>query len=186
MATMNNNCTEKEIWKDIKLTEYATARYAVSNLGRVKNKRTGNIFRPHPRNRKMKYPAVSLQIEPGVQKTFFVHRLVAVEFLPNPENLPEVNHKDQNKQNPRLDNLEWCSRKYNINYGDCIERIVAGQMDHPPEFLCLENGKIYRNQCQAARELGVFQENINMVLNGKRNHTGGYHFVWLYKLEAEP
>ena len=49
-----------------------------------------------------------------------------------------------------------------------------------------ENGKIYKNQCQAARELGLDPKNINKVLNGKRNHTGGYHFVWLYKLEAEP
>ena len=179
---MNNNCIEKEIWKDIKLTEYATARYAVSNLGRVKNKRTGNIFKPHPRNRKMKYPAVSLQIAAGVQKTFCVHRLVATEFLPNPKNLPEVNHKDQNKENPRLNNLEWCSRRYNVNYGDCIDRIVAGQMDHSPEFLCIENGQIYKNQCQAARELGLRSEKINLVLNGKRNHTKGYHFVWLYKL----
>lgn len=181
---MGNNHTEKERWKDIRLNEYTKTRYQVSNKGRIRNKKTGHIFKPSLR-RRGDYPAVGLQIGDGAQKTLSVHRIVAVEFLPNPENLPEVNHKDQNKENPKLDNLEWCSRKYNINYGDCIERIVAGQMDHPPEFLCLENGKIYRNQCQAARELGLFQENINMVLNGKRNHTGGYHFVWLYKLETD-
>ena len=109
------------------MTEYATARYAVSNLCRVKNKRAGNIFRPHPRNRKMKYPAVSLQIEAGVQKTFLVHRLVAVEFLPNPENLPEVNHRDQNKENPEVSNLEWCSR--------LTHRSVSLEKDSPCRYL---------------------------------------------------
>ena len=182
---MSKNCTEKEIWKDVKYNEYTKTRYQVSNHGRIRNKKTGHIFTSTLR-RKGDYPAVGLQIGDGAQKTLSVHRIVAIEFLPNPTNLPEINHKDQNKLNPGLDNLEWCDRKYNVNYGDCIDRIIAGRMDHPPEFLCVENGKIYRNQCQAARELGVFQENINMVLSGKRNHTGGYHFVWLYKLEAEP
>lgn len=181
---MGNNHTEKERWKDIRLNEYTKARYQVSNKGRIRNKKTGHIFTPTLRKRG-DYPAVGLQIGAGEQKTLSVHRIVAIEFLPNPTNLPEINHKDQNKLNPDLDNLEWCSRYYNLHYGDCIDRIIAGRMDHPPEFLCLENGKIYKNQCQAARELGLNQGKINMVLNGKRNHTGGYHFVWLYKLKTE-
>ena len=181
---MSKNCTEKEIWKDIKFNKYTKARYQVSNKGRIRNKKTGHIFKPSLR-RRGDYPAVCLQVGSGEQKTLSVHRVVAIEFLPNPTNLPEVNHRDQNKENPEVSNLEWCSRSYNLHYGDCIDRIVTSQLDHPPEFLCIENGKIYKNQCQAARELGVFQENINMVLNGKRNHTGGYHFVWLYKMKTE-
>lgn len=179
------NVTEtEEIWEDIKITNYTAERYQVSNMGCVRNKKTGHIFKGCPRSRKIKYSSVSLQIAAGVQKNYFIHRLVAETFLNNPNNLPEVNHKDQDKSNPRLDNLEWCSRSYNLHYGNCIERIISGQMKHPPEFLCVENGKIYNNQSQAARELGLFPESVNMVLNGKRKHTRGFHFVWLYIIDG--
>lgn len=98
---MSKNYKEKEIWKDVKYNEYTETRYQVSNYGRIKNKRTGHIFTPTLRKRG-DYPAVGLQIGAGEQKILSVHRIVAIEFLPNPENLPEVNHKDQNKENPRL------------------------------------------------------------------------------------
>ena len=52
-----------------------------------------------------------------------VHRLVAMTYLPNPDNLPEVNHKDENPSNPHVSNLEWCTREYNINYGTALQRM---------------------------------------------------------------
>lgn len=58
----------------------------------------------------------------GIPKAFAVHRLVAQAFIPNPNNLPQVNHKDENPSNNNVNNLEWCDAKYNINYGTCIER----------------------------------------------------------------
>ena len=61
----------------------------------------------------------------GIAKTFQVHRIVATHFLENPYELPEVNHKDENKTNNHADNLEWCDRIYNQNFGTAIERMVA-------------------------------------------------------------
>ena len=56
-------------------------------------------------------------------KTKYIHRLIAEAFIPNPNNLPVVNHKDENKLNSSIDNLEWCTYEYNRNYGTCIERM---------------------------------------------------------------
>lgn len=171
--------TEIEIYKSITYNSYTRKRYEVSNLGHVRNKITGkiltNIARPH-------YASVILQIGNGRQKSFYVHVLVAESFLPNPKGLPEINHKNQDKMDPRLNNLEWCDRRYNMTYGDVIDRIIAGQMDHSPEFLCLETGMIYRNQAQAARDLGVCRGNINSVLAGRRHSAGGLTFRWLYQI----
>lgn len=85
--------------------------YYVSNLGQVKNKH-GRILKPAIRNG---YCRVYLK-----DKWYPVHRLVAMAFIPNPDGLPEVNHKDFNKFNNCVDNLEWCTRKYNTRYGNFI------------------------------------------------------------------
>lgn len=58
----------------------------------------------------------------GVGRTELKHRLIAKAFIPNPNNLPEINHKDENKENNSIENLEWCDRKYNMNYGTCVKR----------------------------------------------------------------
>ena len=97
--------------------------YEVSNTGRVRSldryvKTCYGSYRLHkgkvlsPGIRPDGYLVVSLQY-----RMFRVHRLVAEAFLPNPDNLPQVNHKDEDKSNNRVDNLEWCDSKYNNNYG---------------------------------------------------------------------
>lgn len=111
----------EEIWKDIEGYE---GKYQVSNLGNVRSldyrntKMTRNL-RPKLR---ANYLFVRLQKQ-GIGKCPMVHRLVAKAFIPNPNNYPEVNHKDENKHNNRADNLEWCTRSYNITYGTTIDRI---------------------------------------------------------------
>lgn len=121
-----------EIWKDIPGYE---GMYQVSSLGRVKslprqvwspNNHTymnwpGRILKPGKQGRRVKYLGVSL-CKNGTAKRFLVHRLVAVAFLPNPDNLPWINHKDLNGLNNCVDNLEWCDPPYNNSYADRVER----------------------------------------------------------------
>lgn len=105
---------EIEIFKDIEFNPYTKARYKVSTFGRVISKKTGEELKPYIRSG---YPTVMLHISAIKRKHFPLHRLVAITFLPNPFQFPQVNHKDQDKLNPHLNNLEWCTAKYNINYG---------------------------------------------------------------------
>ena len=88
--------------------------YEVSNTGQIRSLKRNIILRP--KKEPTGYLRCNLSLNKNV-KTFSIHRLVAQAFLPNPDNLPEVNHKDEDKTNNRVENLEWCNHKYNMNYG---------------------------------------------------------------------
>ena len=108
---------ENEVWKIMK----EHSNYEVSNLGKIKNKKTGRIRKTSINNKGYEQFIVYIDKKP---KTFYVHRVVANNFLKNFNNLPEVNHKDENKLNNCVDNLEWCDGCYNLHYGTRIERII--------------------------------------------------------------
>lgn len=110
---------KKEIWKDILGCE---GLYQVSNFGRVKSFKFGKERILKPGTNKYGYLIVIL-CKNGKVKHFYVHRLVAEAFIPNPHNYPCVNHKDECKTNNNVNNLEWCTYTYNNNYGTKIERI---------------------------------------------------------------
>lgn len=124
----NDTFYNNEIWKDIKGYE---GYYQISSFGRVRGldryvkqgDRTimlkSKILKP--RYDSGKYLRVILT-KNAIAKGFSIHRLVAQHFIPNPDNLPEVNHKDEKKENNNVDNLEWCTSKYNTNYGTRTER----------------------------------------------------------------
>lgn len=117
-------------------------------------------------------------------KNHSIHRLVAEAFIPNPENLPEVNHKDENKVNNAADNLEWCNKKYNINYGNgAMTRNIKNRergisMSIPVK--CVETGIVYPSISEASRQTGVGQKEIIGVCKHKPHYktAGGYH--WKY------
>lgn len=92
--------------------------YEIDDVGTVRNLKTGRILKPFCKtSRGSSYLCVFLYNEAG-RKQFLVHRLVAQSFIPNPENLPQINHIDEDSHNNHVSNLEWCTPKYNVNYGD--------------------------------------------------------------------
>lgn len=158
-----------EIFKDIE----GYKGYQVSNYGNVKSlnyNRTGKEKILKPTKNSDGYLQVSLHKD-GKRKTCKVHRLVAQTFIENPNNLPQVNHKDENKQNNNVENLEFCDSQYNINYGTRNEKISK-------QVMCVETGVVYPSTMEVQRELGFFQTHITLVCNGKRNTA--YKFHWCY------
>lgn len=97
--------------------------YIISDEGFVKNISTNHIVNPWLNDNGYYYVTLNLD---GVRKNYRIHRLVAQLFIPNPNNLPQVNHKDGNKKNNRADNLEWCNNSYNQNHAIALGLIPTG------------------------------------------------------------
>lgn len=132
----------EEIWKDIAGYE---GLYEVSNLGRVKSLITNKILKPSFDGKK-NYLFVGLYKKGVKTKLINVHRLVAMAFIPNPNNYPQVNHIDENKINNRADNLEWCTIKYNSNYGNAKKNMIASRRRNNNMGLVAMKGLATRNK----------------------------------------
>lgn len=117
----------------------------------------------------------------GTEKVRKIHRLVALTFIPNPDKLPQINHKDENKKNNCVDNLEWCTMKYNNNYGTHNERL-AKTKGQP--VLCIETGIIYGSLADAERKTGTFKSSIYRVCKGLQNTAGKCHWEYVDRPES--
>ena len=106
----------EKIWKPIIGYENL---YKINNYGKVLSLRSNKILKPN--NNGIGYFIIQL-CKNGKRKNYLIHRLVAEHFLDNPNNLPEVNHKDEDKSNNFVNNLEWCKHKYNMNYKQLQKR----------------------------------------------------------------
>lgn len=170
-----------EIWKDIKGYE---GLYQVSNWGRIKSIRFGKerIMKLCPDRYGYLYIVL---YKNNIKKAYRVHRLVAEAFIDNTDNLPCVNHKDENKQNNNVENLEWCDAKYNLNYGTRNERISKNRdisKQSKPVLQYTLDGQFVREWLsakQAEIEGGFNQGNIWMCCRGKRKYH--HNFTWRYK-----
>ena len=97
--------------------------YEVSDDGLVRNVKTKRILKEDIKKKRSRYSyALVYLYNHGKRRITSVHRLVAEAFIPNPQNLPQINHKDENSLNNKVENLEWCTAKYNINYGTLPQR----------------------------------------------------------------
>lgn len=184
----------KEIWKSVEGFE---GLYEVSNLGRVRSldrevRNRGGIAVKRgkilsPKNVNTNYKAVNLwKKNKGYMR--LVHRLVAIAFLPNPENLPQVNHKDEDPSNNNVNNLEWCDSAYNANYGTAIARRSAKTKGVPrpqngkPIAQYTKDGrlvKIYLTAMEAARALTADNSSICHCANGAYKSSYGYVWRWV-------
>ena len=189
----------KDEWKDIKNYENI---YKVNKNGKIINIKRNKIRKS--RIDKYGYERIILN-KNNKKQNLLVHRLVAEAFIPNPNNLPQINHKDENKQNNNVNNLEWCTQKYNCNYGTKNERAKlkisqANKGKHysintefkkgniawnknintyyrAKKVKCVELNKIYNSIMDASRELNIKHQNImrSCISNYK---AGGYKFEY--------
>ena len=170
---MNN-----EVWKDVKDYE---GHYQVSDKGRVRSLKFGKERILKPRRDGWGYLQVNF-CKNGEQKKFKVHRLVAQTFILNPNNLTEVNHRDEDKTNNKVENLEWCSSKYNSNYGTRTQRqsekMTNGKLSKPVLQYTLDGEflKEWKSTHDVERNLGYAHTNISACCLGKYKYA--YGFVW--------
>lgn len=200
----------EEIWKDVKGFE---GRYQVSNLGRVRSldwpRHKGRVLKLMI-GKKWGYYVVNLAHIDGYVKTFNVHRIVAMTFIPNPDNLPEVNHKDENKLNNVVcfnsdgsidvdrTNLEWCTGMYNLRYGTRVERMqkLVNEPRMRPVNQYDFRGKLlysYKSLSEASQMTGINVRTICHICRKNGAHSArGYVFrysdddtPWVYFDESK-
>lgn len=188
-----------EIWKPVIGYE---GLYEVSSMGRIRSldritsyiNRTqegkeyttththkGKLMKQH--NNHFGYKVIALCIN-GKYRTCMVHRLVAQVFIPNPNNLPQVNHKDENKQNNCIDNLEWCTQQYNINYGSGNIRRIDTRNQNKSYHYQREVGQYTLDgdlikKYPSASDTGYCRESIRDCCNGKQKTAYGYKWGYL-------
>lgn len=182
-------CYIPEIWKPIKGYE---GLYEVSNLGEVRGVYKKIPYRDGFRNRQGKklkqnnmkgYAQVKLQNK-NQRKLYLVHRLVAEAFIPNPDNLPEVNHIDGNKQNNRVDNLEWCTRKENMIHS--VEKHIRTDLK-PVDMYSLNDEFIctFPSLHMASNKTGIIRNNISNCCKGKYGYKTAGGYKWKYHERGE-
>ena len=160
----------QEIWKDIKDYE---GLYQVSNLGRVKRiKNKIHILKTIDDGKGYKKARLCKN---GILKSYRIHRLVAEAFIPNPFNYSEVNHKDFNRSNNLINNLEWCNKEYNMKHS------VKANRFHNKPVICENNNliTIFNSINEASFKTGINRNNIGRCCNSKRKTAGGYKWRFL-------
>lgn len=188
-----------EEWREIPGWE----RYASSTYGRIASlgesylcgtrvcRRKPQLLSPRKTSESPGYLSVVLSDGKGNRRSFLVHCLVARTFIPNPQNLPFINHKDENPSNNKCENLEWCTQKYNCNYGthnarmaktiseNAYQRKKVVQLSLDGSFIAL-----YDSIAIASRTLGINRTSISLCCRGINQTGKGYRWMYLADYET--
>ncbi len=164
-----------EVWKDIPNYE---GLYQVSNKGRVKS-----FIQHNPRILKATITKGYLCLrlcKNGIQKHFYIHRLVAMTFIENPKKLTIINHKDKNPLNNDVNNLEWCTQRYNMDYSNVLEKAhnshkrKVNQYDLNGNYI-----ETHASIVEVSKKYNINHVGISRCCRGLQNTAGG--FIWRYK-----
>ena len=169
----------EEEWRDIDGYE---GYYQVSNLGRVRG-----VDRVTDNNRPIKSRLLKpfknnsghlriILIKKSIKKHLLVHRLVAKAFIPNPNNYPIINHKDENPSNNNVENLEWCTVLYNNNYGN-YKQNMSDKKSNPIKVIYRDGTyEIWESASIFGKITGIESSHISDVIHGKRKTVSGLKF----------
>ena len=173
----------EEIWKPIPGYE---GFYEASTFGRIRSVERiaiGRWGRNHRKSHVLSqndvhdgYKQVKFSID-GIKSQPSVHRLIAETFIDNPHNLPQVNHKDGNPGNNRVENLEWCTASENSQHRNRVLGKWVGHKKKP--VYCFDTNTVYESSHHASRALGISQGSIFSVCQGKQLSAGGLKFEFV-------
>lgn len=172
--------TQETIWKEIVVPGFE-GLYLINNFGDIKSIRKGIILKPAINGSGYKFVAL---FNHGKMKLVRIHRLLAEYFIPNPNNYKCVNHKDENKLNNNLDNLEWCTYQYNNTYGTAMARKQntknkLNSRGAEKAILQYDTDMNLIKEHRSIRSCGYDARNVVNALKGKIKKAYGY--IWKYK-----
>lgn len=159
-----------EIWREIPDSN----GWCISNKGRLKD--TYNRIKYGTLNEENGYYRVCI-----LNKPYYVHKLVAEAFIPNPKNKPEVDHIDTNRLNNSVENLRWCTKKENMNNPITLKELNKISLIRAEKYSkkcrCIETGEVFNSASDARRKYN--NNNIASALIGRRKTAGGYHWEYI-------